>query len=357
METCWDAPAADCPSEGCWGMEYCAERCAPTVPLDRPTCGDYDLNGDGYVEETEAAAGCRSMGVPEDECHLTFHMFDLNEDLRVDCELEFPFAEDVMKFQALDLNQDGSLDVGEALFFCEAHGVDPSQCGDIFAFCNVNSDKFLSLPEVLHCEPPSDYTEVDANYAEHQYDRTAATDPEMEMNAYTGASLLVWKPPAVALRGARHLNVVRTAAPAEAVFEAKANATKAEGVHLTASEVKRQNGRKMCFVHGNGDTIPRKLWKGALPHVLATWAEALVVWKRSAKKAGRSRAASRLIKKAVSGLAALHARKLSGRRPSFAVALHAGRGARKAFEADLRRLRAALQPRAVQGMKVVRHSN
>merc|ERR1719191_1731681 len=111
------------------------------------------------------------MGVPEDECHLTFHMFDLNEDLRVDCELEFPFAEDVMKFQALDLNQDG--------------GVDPAQCGDIFTYCDTDVDDLLALPEVLHCEPPPEYAEVSQNYDEQKYNGTAATDPAMGMETYT----------------------------------------------------------------------------------------------------------------------------------------------------------------------------
>ena len=38
---------------------------------------------------------------------------------------------------------------------------------------------------------------------------------------------------------------------------------------------------------------------------------------------------------AVRGLRAMHARTVRGRRPSFAVALKAGRGAREAFKADL----------------------
>merc|ERR1719331_815462 len=104
-----------------------------------------------------------------------------------------------MKFQALDLNQDGSVDRGEALFFCESHGIDPAQCGDIFTFCDTDVDDLLALPEGLHCEPPEEYSEVSQNYDEQKYDGSAATDPELAMDTYT--ALLAWKPPA--LRGAR----------------------------------------------------------------------------------------------------------------------------------------------------------
>merc|ERR1719327_821314 len=97
---------------------------------------------------------------------------------------------------------------------------------------------------------------------------------------------------------------------------------------------KKRAVRKMCWSEAKDERkTPRRLWKGAVPRVLTHWAKAVATRKKASAKQRRARRHLRAA--AVRGLRAMHARTVRGRRPSFAVALKAGRGAREAFKADL----------------------